>query len=190
MKTLIVCALCLTTVSLPGAFPPPLVQEAADAQAPFTLQITGNLVPEHTQYWDFANPGPITKTTKSIVVIAVQKTNISGREIPKISKWGNYYVGCEYDIRDSSGRPVKELPPRTAGSGFLNGHDVREPEPVLRPGESDVSPEALAERYDLSHPGTYTIQAWARAWDDPHAPIVKSNTLTLIIESASAPPPQ
>jgi len=165
---------------------PLLAQETP--KAPFTLQITGHVQAEHSQYWDFANTGEMVLKARNAVVIAVQKTDVSGREIPKISKWGNYYVGCEYDIRDSSGHPVKELPPRTVGS-FV-GRRRGDPEPVLQPGESDVSDVRLDERYDLSQPGTYTIQAWAHAWDDPNSPIVKSNILTLIIQPASAPPSQ
>jgi len=168
---------------------PLFAQEAADPKAPFTLQITGNLVPGHSQYWDFANVGQTVRTSADGVVIAVQKTNVSDHEIPKVTRWGNFFVGCEYEVRDSVGNPVQRLPPRPVGGGpaaYIQGQK----EAVLQPGESDVSQANLDELYDLSHPGTYTIQAWARAWDDPHAPIVKSNTLTLIIEPASAPPSQ
>ena len=164
---------------------PLFAQEAANAQAPFTLTISGNLKAGDRWHWDFANESETVRKVGEIVVIAVQKTNVSNHEIPKISKWGNYFVGEQFDVRDSTGNLVRPLPPKTVGS--FRSATPGEKEPVLEPGQSDISSARLDDQFDLSQPGTYTIQAWAHAWDDPKSPIVRSNTLTLIIGPANAP---
>ena len=168
---------------------PLFAQEAANAQAPFTLTISGNLKAGDRWHWDFANESETVRKVGEIVVIAVQKTNVSNHEIPKISKWGNYFVGEQFDVRDSSGGSVRQVPPKDLGGSYFGARRLGEKDPVLEPGGADVSTVRLDDRFDLSQPGTYTIQAWAHAWDDPKSPIVRSNTLTLVIEPANSAAP-
>ncbi len=179
-------ALCLAILFAATASRPAFSQEAANAKAPFTLTITGNLKPGDSLHFDFANASQIVRTAGAMVVIAVRKADISDHEITKITRFGNA-VGCEFDVRDGSGDPVRQIQPKNEGGSFVM-HVGKES--MLQPGESDVSSVRLDESFDLSQPGTYTIQAWAHAWDDPKSPIVRSNTLTLIIEPADASAPQ
>ena len=177
-------ALCPLLLAV-AACQPLLAQEAP--KAPFTLQITGNLVPGYSDEWDFASTIPTTRKAGEMVVIAIQKTNISNHAIQKISHAGDFY-GYHFDVLDGSGTPVER---KSRHSNFFGGSAAAEgASHTLQPGQSALEIAEPTNWLNLSQPGTYTIQAWARAWDDPHAPIVKSNTLTLIIEPASAPPSQ
>lgn len=159
-------------------------QETADSGAPFTLTITGNLIPGHSQYWDFANAGQLHVKAGSTVVVAIRQTNVSDHSVAKLNRIGNS-AGYGIEVRDSSGNPVQQLPPKNEGGSFVM-HTGKEPD--LQPGGSDISIARPSEGLDLSQPGTYIIQAWAHTSIDPQSPIVKSNALTLVIEPATPAP--
>ena len=179
-------ALCLAILFAATASRPAFSQEAANAKAPFTLTIAGNLVPGSRDQWDFANPAVINRKAGEPVFVMVRKTNVSDDPITKGTLVGDFY-GYHYDVLDSSGTPVQRKPQ----SGFVR-FSVQGPvtSPWLQPGESLLTGDTPTHWLQLSQPGTYTIQAWAHAWDDPKSPIVRSNTLTLIIEPADASAPQ
>ncbi len=188
MKTVRAVAL-IFVLSVLASSQPHLAQEAARTQAPFTLTITGNLKPGDSLHWDFANSSQTVRKAGEMIVLGVDKTNVSSHEITKKKQWDNFF-GCQYDVRDSSGDPVRQIQSTRSFGSIIGSLTPGEKEPVLEPGESDVSSVRLDESLDLSQPGTYTIQAWAHAWDDPKSPIVRSNTLTLVVEPADASPPQ
>ena len=154
---------------------------------PFQLEITANLDKEHTELWDFVNSAETTVKAGSMVVDATRKTNISHHEINKSSgaRGGT-------DIRDSSGNLIR---PREFGSkprDGIGGGEMKirgEKEPVLKPGESKVDPDCVSDWYDLSQPGTYTIQVWEHTSNDPASSVVKSNIVTITVLPAEEPLP-
>lgn len=117
----------------------------------------------------------------STISLRIRKTNTSGHEIMKTSRAGSGY-GYDYEVRDSSGKLVGPRRPneeRMIGGG-RGGILSCEKCNVLKPGESKIDFVSLAE-FDMSEPGTYTIQASTHISDDPASDVVKSNIITITV---------
>lgn len=150
--------------------------QQATAQ-PFTLEITSNLEEGHSNRWDFANTTDKDIRSGSMVVVAIRKINRSDHEIPRRSFDGGVY---RYEVRDSSGNLLK---PKRAGQqnfisrnpGLLRGSK----DTVLQPGQIIVASAPLGDWFDMSEPGTYTLQASEHVSDDPDSQVIKSNTITI-----------
>lgn len=92
-----------------------------------------------------------------------------------------------FDIHDSNGNPA---PPhkrtdkwiKGGGSGMVRGKDM-----LLQPGESMSDYIPVGSWFDLSKPGTYTIQVSSHVSDDPNSEIVKSNILTITVLPPNPP---
>jgi hypothetical protein len=59
---------------------------------------------------------------------------------------------------------------------------------VLRPGESKIDYAQVSDWYDMTKPGTYTIQVSAHVTNDPKSDVVKSNIITVTVLPADDPP--
>jgi hypothetical protein len=157
-------------------------QQNTDRKPPFTLEITASLDKNHSEEWDFVNCGETTLKAGSMVVIAVRKTNISDHEINKL-----VLDGQTIEVRDSSGNPVAHRKSRNL-SGSLSGmHRPGTKDNVLQPGETRMHTGQLSEGYDMSQPGTYTIQISERVSDDTDSKVVKSNKITVTVLPPSPP---
>ena len=185
MRKTVISACCLAAIFAVAASRPLVCQEAANAQAPFTLEIAGNLIPGSREEWDFSDPGTLHRKAGEGVFVMARKTNVSDHPITK-GTWVGKFYGYHYDVLDSSGNPVQRKP-QSGWVMYSNRGPVKSL--WLQPGESLLTGDDLTDWLELNQPGTYTIQAWANAWDDPKSPIVRSNTLTLVIEPANAAAP-
>jgi hypothetical protein len=98
-----------------------------------------------------------------------------------------------YDVRDSFASPVAHNPPRSFGGLIASSgsQPTVEPEPVnMKQREMRVRPIYLSEGFDISKPGTYTVQASQRISEDPKSDVVKSNIITIRVISADDSPAQ
>jgi len=177
-------ALCPLLLAV-AASQPLLAQEAP--KAPFTLAITCNTKSVDSNQLEFAGASRTVRRVGEMVVVMVRKTNISDHEITKISDVGDF-VGYHFDVLDSSGSPVQRRPKHWGGTSGGEGYRRGSDDMWLKPGQSAMSSSVLTNWLDLSHAGTYTIQAWVRASRDPKSPVVKSNTITLVIQPADLAP--
>jgi hypothetical protein len=183
-----ICALLfLFGVSLAAPAQSDVSKQNDDAKPPFTLEITANRVEEHSESWDYANSAKTVLKAGSEVVVTTRKTNISDREIPKLSG-----AGQTYEIRDSGGNLIKPRPfDETRGDGMFSARGViaGTKDAVLQPGESKATTGRLDIGCEtLRVPGTYTIQVSEHISDDPASPVVKSNKITITVLPADAPP--
>jgi hypothetical protein len=152
---------------------------------PFKLEITANLDNEHSYVWDFANNAQTVVKAGSMIVVAVRKTNISDHEIAKGSCVGDdasgYRCGGHYDVRDSRGKLVEPRKPRMMFKGGGSGHLIGTKDNVLQPSESNIERGGVSEAFDMSKPGTYTIQLSQHVANDPKSDEVKSNIVTITV---------
>jgi hypothetical protein len=158
-------------------------KQIESANPPFKLEITANT--DHSRVsgseWDFVNNEATTRNAASIagLGVAIRKTNVTDHEISKWSK-----AGCAAEVRDGTGASIKPRDFGTkptdglgGGEGMLRGtKDL-----VLQPGESKVKRDVIGDWYDMSLPGTYTIQLCEHVSDDPDSEIVKSNIITVTV---------
>lgn len=120
--------------------------------------------------------------------LRIRKTNISDDEIIKRSHAGGSY-GYYFEVRDSTGSLVG---PRKPNEVKLKGDDrgaaaSGTKDMMLQPGESKVDFLPLYSWFNMSAPGTYTIQALAHLTDDPASDVVKSNVLTITLVAPDPP---
>jgi hypothetical protein len=124
----------------------------------------------------------------SSVSLRIRKTNISNHEIIKYPETGGPF-GDHFDIRDSTGNLVewKKLDnSRIGGEARITGTN----DMVLQPGESKVDYAPLSSWFNLSQPGTYTIQVSSHISNDLASDVVKSNIITVTILPADSKPPE
>jgi hypothetical protein len=158
-------------------------QTVAD-NPPFKLEITANLDNGHSNVWDFANSAQTVVKAGSMIVVAVRKTNISDHEIDKGSCVGDasgYRCGGHYDVWDSRGNLADPKKPRMSFIGGGPGHLIGTKDNVLQPGESNIDRGNVSEAFDISKPGTYTIQLWQHVANDPRSDEVRSNIITVTV---------
>lgn len=151
-----------------------------DKSAPFTITISG---PNQ----------PVEEGAE--VRIHVVLTNVSGRPVsvqrspsPELAEF--YYT---VRVRDEHGPEAKMTDyGRAASKGQYQGSQMLI---LLRPGEEDEENTVLSKQFDMSAPGTYTIQLERAISRDPkdgsfmavksaHEPkdgIVKSNQITITL---------
>jgi len=144
---------------------------------PFALTISVN--PSNPSHENTANK---TVTAGESVTIRIRKTNTSDHEIPKLGP-DNGPFGYVFDIRDSNGNLA---PPHKSTSESIRGGG---PAPifgtkdmVLQPGKSKIDYAPVSEWFDMTKPGTYTIQVSQHVSSDPNSAVVKSNKVTVTIQ--------
>jgi len=183
-------ALLLLGSSLTASCQSELSKQTVADNPPFKLEITANIEKDHSLNWDFANSAQTVVKAGSMIVVAIRKTNISNNEIEKkthTDEFCCYY----YDVRDSHGNLVG---PRKPSKVILKGDDrgahlAGTQGNLLHPGESIIDRGRLDDGYDMSRPGTYTIQISAHVANDPKSEVVKSNIITVSVLPAGDPPP-
>jgi peptidyl-Lys metalloendopeptidase len=110
------------------------------------------------------------------VEVTIVLTNTSSHEISgAVGDQMGLASGYLYDIRDRNGDPIQ----RQQWKGPVTGR-AKDRGPV-KPGESLTQGSEITSAYDLSIPGTYTIQVSRHASDEPGAPLLKSNPVTVTI---------
>lgn len=177
-----ICAFLLLGVSLAVFGQSDLSKQTEAVNPPFTLTISCNPTNPNDEY-----------TPDGIVVsgvaasIRIRKTNTSDHEIIKISRAGRAY-GYEYEVRDCNGNLVGPRHPNEIKmiGGDKGGIRLCAKCNVLQPGESTIDSLSLAG-FDMSRPGTYTIQASAHISDDPKSNVVKSNIITVTVLEPDPP---
>ena len=163
-------------------------KQTVAADPPFKLEITANPDKEHSNVWDFANSAQTVGKAGSMIAVAIRKTNISDHEIDKrthTDEFCCYY----YDVRDSRGNLVdlKKFDPQLIGDG-RGGHLIGTQDNLLQPGESMIDRDRVSDGYDMSQPGSYTIQVSGHITDDPRSDVVKSNIITVTVLPADDAP--
>lgn len=153
----------------------------------------------------FAQNATTPKTSFTLTICTAKSTFIIGSEIDlnvtqtNVSNHGIYFV-----VSMTAGESVSHIPIRTTVFNDKGNHVAETPfgrkvhgeEPhknffggsvassrtLIPPGKSFHYVIPLSREYDLSRPGTYTVQAKERdAWT-PQYPWVKSNILTITIK--------
>lgn len=156
---------------------PSALGQAENSRLPFALTIGVNST-------DPSQDDTADKTVsvaKSGVTVRVRKTNITDQEIPKLGSDDGPF-GCIFDVRDSNGNPTPPHKPtsqNTQGGGpvpIIGTKDM-----VLQPGESTIDFAPVSEWFDLSKPGTYTIQVLQHVSSGPNSAVVKSNQITVTV---------
>jgi len=168
--------LLLTVASVTAAGQSSTPRQTADIQSPFTLTISAN--PTNPVLEDMADQ---TVKAGSSVTLLIRKTNISDRQIIKWPTTGGLF-GDSFEVRDSSGNLVKlrnsnKVGALAGGEGRLIGTK----DMVLQPGESKIDYAPISDWYDMSRPGTYTVQVSQHISNDPKSDLVKSNIITITV---------
>jgi hypothetical protein len=177
------CTLLVAGASLAAFGQSDLSKQTVAANPPFTLEITIHLDSHHSNRWDFANSAEAMVKAGSMIEVAIRKTNISNHEINRRTM-----TGQTIDVRDSSGNPVAHKK-TDALQGSVNTMRAGTKDMVLQPGESDMRRGQLTDGYDLSQPGTYTVQVSEHVSGDSTSDVVKSNIITVTVFPASSAPP-
>jgi len=152
--------------------------QGGGSNTPFTLTVSVN--PSNPSQDDTADK--VLSISRSGVTARIRKTNISDLEIQKLGPDPGPF-GCTFDVRDSNGNPPPPHPPNShnlQGGGPIPLAGTKDM--VLQPGQSATYIAPLSEWYDLSAPGTYTIQVSQHVSSDPSSTVVKSNKITVIIQ--------
>lgn len=179
----IVYVLLLLGVSLTVSAQSDLSKQNVAVNQPFTLTISCN--PQ--------NPND-EHTPDQVVVSAVassfriRKTNTSDHEIIKKTRSSRGY-GYDYEVRNSNGKLVGPKHPNEiiVVSDVKGGMGSCAKCNVLQPGESIIELLPLGG-FDMSKPGTYTIQVSAHITNDPNSDVVKSNIITVTVLPEDNPP--
>lgn len=153
--------------------------QIGSAKLPFTLEITAELDKQHPNDWDFVNSAEKVVNVGSMIVVGIRKTNISDHEIIKWPEIGGPF-GDHFEIRDSNGNVVewKKLDnSRIGGEARITGTK----DMVMQPEEIRIDTAPLSTWFDMSQPGTYTIQISQHISNDPASDVVKSNIITLTV---------
>lgn len=61
------------------------------------------------------------------------------------------------------------------------GHLIGTKDNVLQPSESNIDRGDVSQAFDMSKPGTYTIQLSQHVANDPKSDVVKSNIVTITV---------
>jgi len=127
---------------------------------------------------------------RDFVEIAIRKTNISDYEIDKTTHLSTTY-GYLIEVLDGTGNLISHRKP--SDSYLLKhskpGHLIGTKDNVLQPGEYVIDFYHLSDLFDMSIPGTYTVQVSAYIMNDVESPVVKSNTITITVLPADNPSP-
>ena len=123
------------------------------------------------------------------IAIEVTFTNTSDKPILAAPVIPSAEVSYKLDVRDEKGDPVPET---SFGRKLRTGKDDSGRETVtvfrtaplryLQPGESIKEQIVVNKMYDLSRPGTYTLQVQAQSDDEGRA---KSNRFTITIKAGT-----
>jgi hypothetical protein len=131
-----------------------------------------------------------TFTSGTAIDLAATQKNASNHDIYFVvsaGPEGTFGNGTWMTVEDSNGTPVAETPfgRKKHGTGphkYPLGGSVFSGRTLIPPGKSFHYVIHLSKEYDLSHPGTYTVQAKMRDLWAYQYPWVKSNVLTITVK--------
>jgi hypothetical protein len=119
----------------------------------------------------------------SDVFISVHLTNVSKHKLSvgyDVNSRTGVAFGDEYEVRDSNGNLLPKRPINHPEIG-ATGHGW--PERIVDPGQStDITGDRITGVYDLSQPGSYTIQLLRSTSADAKDSAVRSNKITVTVE--------
>lgn len=170
MRVLPNFVLLCSTFGLLGAF--------TVAQAQQTQQSPHSPHPPYVFSLVITTPGTTVKTGSDISV-RITMTNTSNQDIfYGAGLAGESPFGLE--IRDSDGNLLSRIPKHKGPSPGESGSFVLLP---IAPGKSIQKEVILNKDFDMTNPGSYTVQATREAgYTNPSAPIlVRSNKLTITV---------
>jgi hypothetical protein len=127
-----------------------------------------------------STPDGVVKPGSNVMLEVVLK-NTSDQDISAGELLGGAELNYDIDVRDSKGDLATETQygRRIHGKDPNPGHGGSGVARALKPGETQKTKTFLNRVYDLSQPGSYTVQAQTR---DPNSNmIVKSNTITFTV---------
>ncbi|MCU1284248.1 MAG: hypothetical protein JWO13_598 [Acidobacteriales bacterium] len=109
------------------------------------------------------------------IEIRVTITNTSGRDLDVSSSWeAGTDVSLEFDVRDTSGNPLRRKA-RREGPESLSVKTA-----TLKPGET-IKETTLVSAHYMDEPGQYVIQLARRVSTDAKQGKVKSNKITVTV---------
>lgn len=125
------------------------------------------------------NTSKQTVKAGSAVSIQILMTNTGSHEVDCTSTpKDDLDRAYQYDVRDSSGQTVAAVErnvPEESNGGWGRPRSIK-------PGETcEAFGEFISNSYDLSKPGTYSIQVSRRISSDPKDGVVKSNIITITV---------
>lgn len=90
-----------------------------------------------------------------------------------------------FDVWDASGKKLEPSKKKYPEIG-----DTFEPVPphLVKPGETETSGTTITLLYDMTQPGTYTIQASRKVSDEPNDGVVHSNKIIVTVVEPLVPP--
>lgn len=149
------------------------------AQTPFSITIS----PSH----DGVSAGDGIEKAGSPIYVLAEVKNDSGKTVSS-SQWDydEYYT---FDVRDAEGYPASEteLMRKWKDPGRRkNGHGLIS---HFKTGESWHEQLYISKFYDMSRPGTYTIQLERQRPEELGVGTVISNTITITVLPADGQPP-
>ncbi len=159
--SVILGAICFGQSGHPALDSPQTIRPLPDVQATFSLSVK-------------AIPSVVRKG--SPVQVEIVTTNTANQEIA-VPRW---FSDLNIIVLDNAGRRplTSKGEDRLAGRGMIVGSDRFF---LLGEGQSDkVTLTVNSELYDLSKPGTYTIQV--KSHDDYTKTMVKSNVVTVTVQ--------
>lgn len=197
-----VCALLLIST----AYATPHQAANGSPAGEFTLEITANLQQGDSSKWDFADADHSAAVIRSgaIPVVAIKKTNTSNHEILKVPfprmpyDWSvKNHNGDKLTLRRENSHHCLII---GGGPGYLRGSK----DMFLQPRESMVEVNRLMgvgrpmsglndscqSGFDMSKPGTYTVQVGQHISNDPNSPEVESNIITITVLPAEKAQPK
>jgi len=131
-------------------------------QAPFTLTISAESVVK----------------AGSQVALKVRLTNTSNRPMNTSSQYiGGVHSGYLYDVRDGAGNLIEKKAHKESDEPIMGSLRLGK----LKPSESRDEGTLVSDVYDMSRPGTYTIQLSLPISNDPKDGVVKSNPITVTV---------
>lgn len=175
MRITVLLAVC-TAVCCTATINSALSQLQGGAAAPFTLEITTRIEGTHYGHWDFANATGTMVTSDPMVEVAIRKVNTSGGPIIRRPQHDGWY-GYTCEVRDEDGNLLPPKPPNQPNGAIgIEGH-TRRGAPEMQPREADIVAMNIGMYFDLSKPGTYTIQVFQHVSNDPNSRVVQSNAI-------------
>lgn len=179
-KTIVKSNKVTIAVTEPSQGPPPQAKAALPVAAgtPYVLTIHTEVpylpVKVGTSYaYPFIEP-QVTFKAGSEIALDISVTDTSGHQI-EYDPGINTYV---FDVRNAEGKPVPLTP---GGQNLRKQYGIGHGQVIPIPQDKTASAGEviISGLYDLSEPGTYTIQV--SRFDDATKTWVKSNTITLTV---------
>jgi hypothetical protein len=121
------------------------------------------------------------------IELKIVMKNLTNHDLEYQHDFRNYQDRSNnYDVWDASGKKLEPIKKKYPQIG-----DTFEPVPPhnVKPGETETSGITITLLYDMTQPGTYTIQASRKISDEANDGVVHSNKITVSVARPLVPPP-